>query len=362
MKRLLIIEPYYGGSHKRFLDGLAAVLDADVKLLRLPARKWKMRMQLSAPWFVGQIESLDVDKRFFDTVLFSSFIDVAVFKAMAATLEGWNPACRYCTYFHENQFEYPGYLEKHTNHQFTAINFTTALISDTTAFNSHFNRNSFLTQCGKYLAKAADMDLAYCGDRLEQNSQVIYPGIDFSRIDSLRSERRTRTRKRIVWNHRWEHDKNPEAFFDVMCELADEGVDFDVSLLGQSFRNRPACFEKAREKLGDRIVNFGFLENIDDYYRCLLDGDIVVSTAVHEFFGISVLEAVRAGCLPVLPDRLSYPELFDECYLYEDGRLYERLRVLLESDVNLPDDTAVSLTEPYDWRHQAYAFKTWLAV
>jgi len=35
----------------------------------------------------------------------------------------------------------------------------------------------------------------------------------------------------------------------------------------------------------------------------------VLSTARHEFFGIAVVEALLAGCLPWLPDRLSYPEL-----------------------------------------------------
>ena len=39
---------------------------------------------------------------------------------------------------------------------------------------------------------------------------------------------------------------------------------------------------------------------------------MVISTAEQDNFGISVVEAVRCGCFPLLPRRLSYPELIPE--------------------------------------------------
>lgn len=359
MKRILVIEPYYGGSHKRFLDGLTASINGNFTLLTLPARKWKMRMQLSAPWFIEQIRAMDEEKRAFDVVLFSTFIDVAVFKALSMSLQGWNPQCRYHTYFHENQFNYPGFLDKHTNQQFTSINFTTALTSDSIAFNSEFNRNGFLDQCRKYLGKAADMDLDSSIGQIENKSLVLHPGIDFRGIDRTNAENSENRVKRIVWNHRWEHDKNPEEFFDVMFKLADAGIDFELYILGQKFIKNPVCFETAQQKLKSRILRFGFLESVDEYYQCLVDAHIVVSTAIHEFFGISVLEAVRAGCLPVLPNRLAYPELFDDRYLYENGGLFERLRYLLQHDEHLDEKERIRLTEPYDWRTMAASYSSW---
>lgn len=359
-KRILLIEPYYGGSHKRFLDGLMSNLEGTFTLLSLPARKWKMRMQLAAPWFITQLSNLPVAGRTFDVVLFSSFLDVAVFKAMTACLQGWNRECRYLTYFHENQFCYPEVLGKHTTHQFTSINFTTALVSDSIAFNSEFNRTSFLHHCSTYLLKATDMDLSTRVEELHDKSIVLYPGLDFSLLDG--GERRpTMGRiKTIVWNHRWEHDKNPEEFFDALYRLQENGVDFRLCVLGQQFKNTPACFGEARRRLSGKIVQWGHVEEMESYFRHLSSGDIVVSTAHHEFFGISVIEAVRAGCVPVLPNRLSYPELFEKRYLYETGHLDEHLLRVIKAEERLSADRSKNMTEPYSWKSLGDDYRNWL--
>ena len=41
-----------------------------------------------------------------------------------------------------------------------------------------------------------------------------------------------------------------------------------------------------------------------------------MSPAVHEFQGLAVLEAVQLGCIPVLPNRLVYPQIFGLGYVY----------------------------------------------
>jgi hypothetical protein len=112
--------------------------------------------------------------------------------------------------------------------------------------------------------------------------------------------------------------------------LADEGVRFQVILAGDNVRQRAGEFEAARERLGARVIHFGWAD-ASTYARLLWEADLVVSTAVHEFFGISVVEATYCGCLPLLPRGLAYPEVIPsshhEVCLYQDFEdLLVRLR------------------------------------
>lgn len=358
--RILVVEPYYGGSHRAFLEGLQRHVEADCTLLVLPARKWKMRMQLSAPWFATQVAALEVRDRWFDTILSSTFVDVAVLRVLLGRLAGWNPKARFCTYFHENQFAYPGRLADPAMLQFAAINFTTALASDAIAFNSRHNRDSFFSRSRAYVRKAADMEFCQEYERVMQESLVLYPGLDYTAIDGSKAPLRGDVPV-IVWNHRWEHDKNPEEFFGALQRLRERCVDFRLIVLGQSFRDKPRCFTKAKQEFAENILHFGYASSRGDYVALLRQGDIVVSTANHEFFGLAVLEAVRAGCVPLLPNRLSYPELYPASYLYYPGMLAERLETLLVTGAYpLPPETARALTAPYGWTAVQEQYRRWL--
>jgi glycosyltransferase involved in cell wall biosynthesis len=81
----------------------------------------------------------------------------------------------------------------------------------------------------------------------------------------------------------------------------------------------PPAFESLKRKLGHRIVQFGWLESYADYQRLLGQSDVFISTAQHEFFGIAVMEGVAAGCRPLLPRSLVYPELFGDAPVFHDG-------------------------------------------
>ncbi|HSH12837.1 MAG TPA: DUF3524 domain-containing protein [Desulfurivibrionaceae bacterium] len=356
--RILVLEPFYGGSHRAFLDGLAAQLPGELELLTMPARHWKARMRLAAPKMAEELRRRNLQGGEYRAILCSTYVDVAAFRGLAT------PALRtapICTYFHENQFAYPVTTEAERDLHFAITNLTTALASDRLAFNSAHNRDTFLAGCRQLFARSADLRLDGVEEMVMGKSVILPPGQDFTTIDAAPPPAGRDAVPVIVWNQRWEHDKNPEAFFAALFELAASGVAFRLVVLGESFRAAPPIFAEAKARLADRILHFGFADSPADYAAWLKRGDLVVSTANHEFFGIAVIEAVRAGCRPLLPQRLAYPELFPEEYLYGPGELAGRLSAALAAG-RLPDPEAHRLTERFSWSSLVESYRHFLAV
>ena len=354
--KILVIEPYYGGSHRSFLQGLQQHLEYDFDLLTLPARKWKWRMRLAAPYFAEQLNTLDTGKQY-DRILCSSFVDVAAFRSLVG--ERFQQVPLY-TYFHENQFAYPVQKEDERDFHFGLTNLTTILASDKVAFNTRYNQDTLIEGARKLLRICPDMNLGNLISQIQDKAVIINPGIDFNDFPELDTcKRNTDNPPVIVWNHRWEHDKDPDYFFKTIYELDNNKVDFRLIVLGQSFQRQPAVFAEAQQKLAHKILHFGYVESRQKYIRFLCKADIVVSTARHEFYGISVIEAVRAGCIPVLPNRLSYPELFPAKFLYEEGDLKSKLIGLLKGFKVLNEAETKNLSEQFSWLELKDKYQEW---
>jgi glycosyltransferase involved in cell wall biosynthesis len=314
--QVLALNAYHGGSHRAFLEGWSGHSRHRFTILTLPPHKWKWRMRHAAITFADQVATRIRDGGQWQILFCTDMLNLAEFRGLCPPAVRQLPSI---AYFHENQLTYPRRRDDPRDLHFAFTNMTTALVAERVWFNSAFHRDTFLTAVDDLARRMPDyppLDIA-AGTRAK--AAVLHPGID---APPTAADRRRDGPLRILWVGRWEHDKNPELFFDALERLRQRGREFRISVLGQAFEDVPACFAAARGRLADSIVHWGYLPDRRQYQQALCDADVVVSTADHEFFGIAVVEAVAAGCYPVLPNRLAYPELFgvqSEC-LY-DGTL-----------------------------------------
>ena len=331
--RILALEPYYGGSHREVLDGLVASVDAEWTLLTLPARKWKWRMRGAAITMAAETARMTQaqdgrrgpDRVPFDLIFASTFLNLAEFRGMVGSALSGIPAI---VYFHENQLVYPNRHTAEWDLQFPLTNITTALCAEECVFNTSWNLDAFLEAIPGFLREFPDHHPVGVAEMVRAKSRVIAPPFDPSAFDGCPVQRGSVPR--IVWPHRWEHDKNPDDFFAAVSRLAEERLDFEVAVAGQSFRDVPDTILAAEQTLGSRLVHLGPPASREAYAALLASSDVAVSTAVNEFFGIAMIEASYAGCLPLVPDRLAYTELYPAGFRYRD---IDQLSSMLRSTV-----------------------------
>ncbi len=324
-RRLLAVEPYYGGSHRAFLDGLLERLGWEADVLKLSARKWKWRMSGAAVTLAEDARRLHEGGARWDVIFASTFVNLPEFVGLAGGAVAGVPAI---VYFHENQLAYPNRYTEEWDFQFPLINIKSALTAQVCVFNSRYNLESFLGEIPGFLKRFPDHVPDDVCERITARSRVLPPAFEPAALNAGRIVRGERPR--IVWPHRWDHDKGPHAFFSAVERLAGEGLEFEVAVAGEEHPDARAEFGRLGVVLGNRLVALGGLAHRGDYAAMLRSCDVAVSTAEHEFFGLAMVESVYAGCFPLVPDRLAYPEVYPrECLYADDEELVTRLRSLL---------------------------------
>jgi len=136
-------------------------------------------------------------------------------------------------------------------------------------FATNFHRSMFLKNLG-----ICD---AFKAHRSGQPHEYIIPQLE-DLLDTPKQDK-------VIWPHRYNADKQPE----IAEELK---TDFNMIITAKMGLNKEA------------------------YYRELASSKVIFSCALHENLGISIMEAVLSGVIPVLPDRCSYAEMYPAEFLY----------------------------------------------
>ncbi len=352
---ILLLSGYHAASHQYWCDQLVGGLpEFNWTQVALPDRHFYWRIRSNALSFAFQYPQLRTQK--YDLVVATSMVDVCNLRGLLPHLS----RVPIVLYFHENQFAYPerrpdsdrtrnstGVKQNSNliNAQLTTV--YSALASDRLVFNSEYNRESFLEGARRLFAKMPDGTPDSLLDQLPEKSLVIPVPLSGELAAAKREKNNTQhntPRDRatnIVWNHRWEYDKQPQVFFAAIEKLIANGYKLSVHVMGQSFREVPGCFSNFHNNHADVVSTWGH-QPVEIYRQVLDASDIVVSAALHDFQGLGMLEAITAGCIPVAPDRMAYPEYMPRELLYQPDpveelevhALYEKLVQVIEGGID----------------------------
>lgn len=307
--RILLLSAYDADSHQYWHRGLVTHFpEHQWTVLTLPARyfSWRLRGN-SLSWAFG--ESAALLKQQYDLIIATSMTDLS-------SLRGFVPALSQIPtllYFHENQFAYPESGNEFKSVEPQILNLYSALAADHIVFNTQYNHDTFFTGASALLKKLPDQIPAGLVERLKERANVLPVPLHDS---CYLPHQHQAGALQVVWNHRWEFDKGPELLYQALTTLHAKKIDIQCHIVGQQFRKIPPPFNKIRDEFSSIIGRWGYIESISEYRQLLQSADVVLSTALHDFQGIAVLEGVAAGALPVIPDRLAYKELFSSQYRY----------------------------------------------
>ena len=295
--KILSLQPFFGGSHQQFHEGWMKHSVHDWTTITLPDRHWKWRMRHSAIHFANEVGERVRAGEHWDAIVCTDMMNAAEFRGLAPMVR----EVPLVLYFHENQFAYPDRFHQERDQHFAFTNFVSSIAADQVWFNSGFNRDSMMAALRDSAKRWPDFVPHEAIDQVESKSSVEYPGIEIPSLNwqSIEQDRRERIASgqplHLIWAARWEHDKNPAGLLEALRRLRDLGVPFQLSVIGQQYRTMPAEFKMIRTEFADVIQRWGYQPDRASYWQALCDADVFVSTATHEFFGLSAAEAIASG-------------------------------------------------------------------
>ncbi|MEH6609621.1 MAG: DUF3524 domain-containing protein [Halioglobus sp.] len=364
--RVLLLSAYHAQSHAHWVRMLEHMFPAwQWQVLTLPARHFSWRVRGNPLyWSVAERATLERD---YDLLIATSMVDLATLKGLIPSLA----ALPTVYYFHENQFAYPVQEGGHSLLEAQMVSLYGAMAADSVVFNSRYNHQSFFDGLGALLNRLPDYVPPEILSALRAKSTILPVPIKPERPQDEPSAGYSAPREakqrplRLLWIGRFEYDKGADGLLGTLRGLRESGISFELALIGQQFRNSPQAFDTIGDEFASELVQFGFVDGNENYQQWLSAADMVLSTAIHEFQGLAILEAVALGCVPVVPDRLAYAELYPDLFRYHSSpqepareiqaavSLIEELAALMLVGEVIPPDVSVYAAEALQPRYES---------
>ncbi len=345
---IYLIESYYSGSHKVWADCLVKYSKYQIKLFTLGGRFWKWRMQGSAITLAAQVNEFTEKP---DLIICSDLIDLACFKSLIKYKD-----VNIVIYMHENQLTYPISKYSKDNYQELSLgylNYKSCLCSDHILFNTLYHQNVFYEACKNLLQRMPDNKNLESIEEMRQKSSILPIGFNSEEFFISHQSRSTSGLPTLLFNHRWEHDKRPDLFMSLLDHLITQHLEFKINITNIT---KTETIQFLKKKYSDHIDFIGHCKTRQHYLNILSSSDILPVTNDHDFFGISVLEAIKMGCYPLLPSNLCYQEHFiidPQPFIYQDNKhLLELTKTkILEQRSGVCVRLNQSIVKEYGWKH-----------
>lgn len=320
-KQILLVETFFKGSHKSWANQLKFYLEKeshfDLTILPIDSLSWKDSMLVGVD-FLPEINNQ------FDLIIVSSMVNLKEFK------ERFNLKVPHIIYFHENQIAYPWTTNDRNGKKpiFGEIQIEGAKLADGLCFNSKYNFNTFTQNHFEFVKK----------------SKILPIGLETEKYEKFKVTKNNELT--FLWNHRWEYDKNPKYFFEILRKIKTK-YSFKLIVTGESpFHVENIEFKKARKDFKEDIIHFGHVDSFKEYIQLLWRSHISFNTSIHDFFGISVCESALCDVTTILPKSLAYPEHFEnsENFYETENELLKKIDLATKNELS-----SKHLVAKYNW-------------
>ncbi|XP_056351890.1 glycosyltransferase-like domain-containing protein 1 isoform X5 [Oenanthe melanoleuca] len=187
---VLLIEPFYGGSHKQLMDLLQEELQEDCVLCTLPAKKWHWKARTAALYFMQTVPTSSSYRILFA----SSVLNLAELAALRPDLG----KLKKVLYFHENQLAYPVQKCQERDFQYGYNQILSCLVADVVVFNSAFNMESFLKSIGKFMKLIPDHRPKDLEKIIRPKCQVLYFPVRFPDVSRFMPEHKLAHLEKVI--------------------------------------------------------------------------------------------------------------------------------------------------------------------
>lgn len=353
MAHVLLVEPWFSGSHRRWAKGYQRTSGHDVSIVSLSEGPWRWRLRAGALPLSADIGRHVSEHGPPDLLLVSGLVDVSQLLGLCRRDLGSIPVV---VFQHESQIVYPT-ESGNVDAEAVLRNWLSWCAADLVLFNSAFHRQAVIDTLGVFLYQRPEADQLFALDEVLARFEVMPVGVDlplpFTQVDPVASTT-SPDGPIVLWPHRWENDKDPGAFLSALRRLRNNDQPVRLVLAGRESVVPSEERAMILDEFDDWVLAAGPFDR-DRYSELLADSDIVVSCANHEFFGVAIVEAIAAGCVPVLPNDLAYPEIvpdpWHDSVLYERGSFGTQLESVVADLDRVRADAAglADAMQPFSW-------------